>query len=36
VLGPAEGIALLERHGVDGVIYGSDLSRVATTALARA
>jgi thiamine biosynthesis lipoprotein len=30
VLGPDEGIALLERHGVGGVIYSSDLRRHAT------
>ena len=36
VLGPAQGIALLERHGVDGIIYDGRLGRVATTGVARA
>jgi len=34
-LGPREGLALLERHGVDGVIYSARLERVATAGLPR-
>jgi FAD:protein FMN transferase len=35
VLGPVGGIALLERHGVDGVIYDGRLERFATAGLPR-
>jgi thiamine biosynthesis lipoprotein len=35
VLGPADGVSLLERHGVDGVIYDASLERFATARLAR-
>ena len=36
VLGPREGIALVERHGVDGLILSPSLERFATRGLARA
>ncbi len=36
VLGPGPGIALLERHGADGVIFTPALERVATAGFARA
>jgi hypothetical protein len=35
VLGPGDGLALLARHGVDGVIYDDRLERVATPGLPR-
>lgn len=35
VLGPADGVSLLERHGVDGVIYDARLERFATAGLPR-
>ncbi len=35
VLGPARGIALLERHGVEGLIVGADRARAETTGMHR-
>jgi thiamine biosynthesis lipoprotein len=35
VLGPRDGISLLERHGVEGIIYDGELARFATPGLPR-